>query len=50
MQESDSKPKPLDEESHHEIGDDKGEGGQKDIRTDRVETSHAGDGGEVKPA
>ena len=43
--------KPLgktDESIHHEIGDDKGEGGQKDIKTDSVETSHAADKGAVK--
>ena len=34
--------KPLDKTAHHEIGDDKGEGGQADIKTDSVETSVAG--------
>ena len=50
MQDSDSKPNKLDEESHDEICDDKGNGSQKDIKSDRIETPHAGDGGEVKPA
>ena len=34
--------KPLDESVHHQIGDDKGEGGQRDIKTDSVATSQAG--------
>lgn len=48
MTDSAKKPDKLDETIHHEIGDDKGEGGQKDIKTDSVETSHAADKGEVK--
>ena len=31
--------------AHHRIGDDKGEGGQRDIPADKVETGQAGDGG-----
>ncbi len=37
-----TKDKPLDKSAHHQIGDDKGEGGQRDIKTDSVETSQAG--------
>ena len=37
-----TKDKPLDKSAHQQIGDDKGEGGQRDIKTDSVETSHAG--------
>jgi predicted RNase H-related nuclease YkuK (DUF458 family) len=45
---STKKPGKPDEAVHHEIGDDKGEGGQKDIKTDSVEASHAADKGQVK--
>ena len=34
--------KPLDKSVHHQIGDDRGEGGQRDIKTDSVATSQAG--------
>jgi hypothetical protein len=37
-----TKDKPLDKSAHQQIGDDKGEGGQRDIKTDSVETSQAG--------
>ncbi len=40
----DPKAKP-DPTAHHKIGDDKGEGGQRDIPVDKIETGQAGDGG-----
>lgn len=48
MTEQERKPAKPDPSAHHEIGDDKGEGGEKDIKTDSVEASHTGDKGQVQ--
>ena len=34
--------RPLDKTAHHELGDDRGEGGERDIRTDKIEIGIGG--------